>query len=155
MSADISNVYCGGVKGVFLYGKKEEKEAEGEKYRIDSLSLTTLTNWRRPESRETELWEVGYFFKEKPEGNGRVLMRREKRTVGGSEEDIAADATEYEITDAVRSLQIRYLVGAEWKDEIGSAAACDDKSLTGAEITLTTQDGRVFMTQVDMVRSLN
>ena len=152
MTRDIANAFCrSGMQGTFFFGKKEEVEIEGEKYRMDSLALTTLTNWRRPDSKETELWKVGYFFQEKPEGDGRVMMRHEQRIVGS--EDLENVETTYEITDAVRSLQIRYWNGASWIDDRGSETKCDEP--LPAEITLTLKDGTVLMTRADVVRGLN
>ena len=152
MTRDLANAYRrSDRKGTFFHGKKDEVEEEGGRVRRDSLALTTLTNWRRPDSKETELWEVGYFFKERPDGDGNVLMRREDRTVG--DEDAVDGAVEYEITDAVRSLQVRYWDGAKWIDDRGSDGMCVDP--LPAEITLTLKDGRVFLTRADIVRSLN
>jgi len=151
MNRDIANAFCrSNMQGTFFLGKKNEVEVGGEAVRMDSISLTTLTNWRRPGSNETELWAVGYFFKERPEGDGYVLMRREDRAVGS--EQAVNDATEYEITDAVRSLQIRYWDGAKWIDDRGSESMCFDP--LPAEITLTMRDGTVLLTRADVVRKL-
>jgi hypothetical protein len=151
LTRDIANAYCSpSLDGTFFFGKKQEAEVDGDTYRMDSLALTTLTNWRRPDSKETELWKVGYFFQEKPEGDGHVLMRREQRIVGT--EDLENGETTYEITDAVRSLQIRYWNGANWIDDQGSETKCD-KPLP-AEITLTLKDGTVLLTRADVVRIL-
>lgn len=152
MTRDLSNAYCrSDRKGTFFSGKKNEVEVESEKLRMDSLALTTLTNWRRPGSKETELWEVGYFFQERPDGDGYVLMRREDRAVG--DENAVETAAEYEITDRVRSLQVRYWNGASWIDDRGGSGMCVDP--LPMEVTLVLQDGRVFQSRVDVVRSLN
>lgn len=122
MSDEITNAYVispviSNVVPTIFFGKKEEVRTSSEILRHDSLSLTTLTNWRRPNSKETDLWEVGYFFKEKADGTGSVLMRREKRELS---RDVPAleGGVEYEITDKVASLQFRYSPdGATWYDE--------------------------------------
>jgi prepilin-type N-terminal cleavage/methylation domain-containing protein len=154
ISDDIANAYCSktGVKGTFFYGKKEEKDIRGNKYRLDSLSLTTLTNWRKPDSKETDLWEVGYFFKEKADGSGHVMMRREKRNLNTQESSLE-DETEYEITDSVESLQLRYYSGSQLTDELGSSTSCARP--TAVEMTLTLASGKVYLTQIDVVKLAN
>jgi len=161
LSDDIANAYINSSMNsqailTIFYGKKEEAEggAGNEKIRRDSISLTTLTNWRKPESKQTELWEVGYFFREKPDGKGYALFRREKRELS---KDIPAleGGDEYEITDRVESLQFRYKAGnqtgSQWVD------AWDTKSTNSpnrgilpalAEIALTLDTGKVYITQV-------
>lgn len=157
LSVDIANAYPNGsgnfpsVPTIF-YGKKEEVEggveAGNRKIRHDSISLTTLTNSRTPDSAEMELWEVGYFFKEKPDGRGYALFRREKRELS---KDVPAleGGVEYEITDRVESLQLRYSGdGSTWTD-IGW-----DRSLNRlpkmVEIALSLDTGKVYMTRVDV-----
>jgi general secretion pathway protein J len=137
------------VNQTILYGKKAETGEGEDKMRHDSLSLTTLTNWRKPDSKETELLEVGYFFKEKPDGSGYSLYRREKR-------ELSADAppleggVEYEITDRVEGLQFRYYNGTTWVDE------WDTRTLPGlpktVELALTFDSGKVYVTQADVSR---
>ncbi len=122
MSDDIANAYVNTATTgqTIFFGKKEEVGTGNEILRHDSLSLTTLTNWRRMNSKETDLWEVGYFFKEKADGTGYVLMRREKRELS---KDVPAleGGIEYEITDKVASLQFRYSNdGTTWSDEYDS-----------------------------------
>jgi prepilin-type N-terminal cleavage/methylation domain-containing protein len=122
MSDEIANAYVipyntTNVIPTIFFGKKDDVGTGGETLRHDSLSLTTLTNWRRMNSKETDLWEVGYFFKEKADGTGYVLMRREKRELS---KDVPAleGGIEYEITDKVASLQFRYSSdGTTWYDE--------------------------------------
>jgi general secretion pathway protein J len=151
ISDDISNAYVNrnmnySAPITIFDGKEEEVESGGEKIRHDSITLTTLTNWRKPDSKEMELWEVGYFFEEKPDGNGYTLYRREKRELS---KDVPAleGGVEYEITDRVKSLQLRYYDGSNWSDAW-------DKSLskvpTAVEITLTLDTGKVYVTQVDV-----
>jgi len=157
LSVDIANAYLNSngisppVPTIF-YGKKEEVEggtgAGNEKIRHDSISLTTLTNWRKRDSKEMELWEVGYFFKEKPDGRGYALFRREKRELS---KDVPAleGGVEYEITDRVESLQITYSDnGSTWTD---SGWDKSRNSLPKAvEIALLLDTGKVYTTRVDL-----
>ena len=153
LSDDIANAYVNSSMNspttlTIFFGKKEEVEgATGtgdEKIRHDSISLTTLTNWRRPDSKEMELWEVGYFFKEKPDGKGYVLFRREKRELS---KDVPAleGGVEYEITDRVESLQFRYKSGNTWADEWKPG-----RPPNAVEIALMLDTGKVYVTQVDI-----
>jgi len=152
MTGDITNAWCrAGTTGTLFYGKKEEPEVEGNKVRKDSLALSTRTNWRRPGTKEMDLWTVGYFFRERPDGSGYVLMRRERRTLEPGE-GIPIEETEYEITDQVESLRIRYTrEGRTWVDDFGGAASCDRPA--AAEITLVMADGSVYLTQVDVPKA--
>jgi general secretion pathway protein J len=132
-----------------LYGKKAEAGEGDDKVRRDSLSLTTLTNWRKPDSKETELLEVGYFFKEKPDGSGYSLYRREKRELSTDVPPLEG-GVEYEITDRVEGLQFRYYNGTTWVDEWYT------RTLRGlpqrVELTLTLDTGKVYVTQADVSR---
>jgi general secretion pathway protein J len=132
-----------------LYGKKEESGQGEEKVRRDSLSLTTLTNWRKPDSKETELLEVGYFFKEKPDGSGYSLYRREKRELSADVPPLEG-GVEYEITDRIEGLQLRYYNGTTWVDE------WDTRTLgflpKTVELALTFDTGKVYITQADVSR---
>lgn len=132
-----------------LYGKKAEAGEGENKMRHDSLSLTALTNWRMPDSKETELLEVGYFFKEKPDGSGYSLYRREKRELSADMPPLEG-GVEYEITDRVEGLQLRYYNGTKWVDE------WDTRTVNGlpqrVELTLTLDTGKVYITQVDVSR---
>jgi len=161
LSDDLTNAYfnpnmrqvsqntSASVNLTILYGKKDESGEGEDKVRRDSLSLTTLTNWRKPDSKETELVEVGYFFKEKPDGSGYSLYRREKR-------ELSADAppleggVEYEITDRIEGLQLRYYNGTTWADE------WDTRTRGGlpktVELALTFDTGKVYLTQADVSR---
>lgn len=149
MSNDIANAYIKGLgsRGIF-FGKKESVEIDGQERRFDALSLTTLTNWRRPGTRESELWEVGYLFKERPEGTGRVLFRREKRELN-NEVPVLEGGEEYEVTGRIGSLQLRYSAdNRTWKDDWDSRKT--PVLPRQAEITLMLDDGRVFVTRVDV-----
>ena len=158
LSEDIANAYMNASMNsptiilTMFYGKKEEVEGEvragDQKIRRDSISLTTLTNWRKPDSKEMELWEVGYFFKEKPDGKGHTLFRREKREIS---KDVPAleGGVEYEVTDRVESLQFTYSNdGSKWTDTGW------DSKLSGlpmaVEIALILDSGNVYVTRVDV-----
>ena len=165
LSDDIANAYISSSMNTaaqasltIFYGKMEEIETRSgtgsEKIRHDSISFTTLTHWRKPGSKETELWEVGYFFKEKPDGKGSVLFRREKREL--SKEVPALDGgDEYEITDRVESLQFRYKqgnqTGSQWRDSWDTKSSPTNGILpTLVEIALTLDTGKVYITQVEV-----
>jgi general secretion pathway protein J len=149
MSDDIANAYCStGLSGTFFYGKHEEVETEGDTFRHDSLSLTTLTNWRKPDSNETDLWEVGYSFEEKSDGSGYVLVRREKRELSSDAPPLEG-GVEYEISDRVAELRVRYYDGTNWSDAWDRRTGCSPSNLPLAvEISLTLDSGSVFVTQV-------
>ena len=156
LSDDIANAYIYPSTNpqaslTIFYGKMEEVEGGpgNEKIRHDSISFTTLTHWRKPGSKETELWEVGYFFKEKPDGKGSVLFRREKRELS-KEVPALEGGDEYEITDRVESLQLKYSNdGSTWTDN-----GWDSRSLLRVpkmvEIALTLDTGKVYTTSVDL-----
>ncbi len=151
LSDDIANAYVKGssnmINMVGFVGKKEETEIDGEKRRFDSLSLTTLTNFRRPDSKEMELWEVGYHFQEKADGKGRVLIRREKRELT-KDSPFLEGGVEYELTDRVAQLQLRYAgvggVTTSWKDEWDSRQSPPKR----VEISLIFDNGKFYTTQV-------
>jgi hypothetical protein len=150
LSDDIANAYVIRANtGTVFAGKKEEVEIDGEKRRFDSLSLTTLTNFRRPDSKEMDLWEVGYYFQEKPDGKGRVLIRREKRELS-KDSLVLEGGVEYELTDRVTQLQLRYASGGgattTWKDD------WDTRQFPAmpkrVEISLIFDNGNFYNTQV-------
>ena len=146
---DISNAYYNKAMAITIFnGKKEETETTNEKSRLDSITLTTLTNWRRPKTTETDLWEVGYFFKQKPDGSGYVMWRREKRELS---RNIPAGegGIEYEITDRVKLLQLRYNTGGDtWYDEWNSATRFSLPKLV--EITVMLDSGMTYSTYVEV-----
>ncbi len=152
LASDIANAYVNKLMNTTHFnGKKEEiiGGAADKKIRRDSITVTTLTNWSpRPNSKETELWDVGYFFKEKPDGKGVSLFRSEKR-------DLSKDAppdgeTEYEITDRVESLQFRYSAdGINWTDDGWNGSS----SPKAVEIILTLDNGKLYTTKVDVRNS--
>lgn len=147
LSNDIANAYIRGFGTMAGFtGKKEEAEVEGEKRRFDSLSLTTLTNFRRPGTKEMDLWEVGYLFNEKPDGKGRILVRREKRELS-KDSPFLEGGVEYELTDRVVQLQMRYHDGGlKWLDEWVNRPGLPKR----VEIALTLDNSRVYITQVDV-----
>ncbi len=132
-----------------FYGKKVQPDPGDEKKRYDELYLTTLTNWRRPDSKETDLQEVGYYFKQKPDGSGYVMMRREKRELS---RDVPAleGGVEYAMTDRVAALQYRYYNGSSWSDEWDTRT--QQRVPNVVEITLLLDDGSVYVTQVNVGR---
>ncbi len=158
LSDDIANAYVSpsmnqqGATLTIFYGKKEEVGDGEDKVRHDDIYLTTLTNWRRPDTQEMDLWEVGYYFKEKPEGQGYALYRREKRILS-KDTPALEGGDEYEITDRVVNLQFRYTSdGKNWVDEWDSRSKPVGFLLPKAvEITLTLNSGSVYVTDVDIV----
>jgi type II secretion system protein J len=135
-----------------LNGKKEQADSTDEKSRLDNITLTTLTNWRRPNSKETELWEVGYFFRQKPNGPGFVMMRREKRELS-KDVPVGEGGIEYEITDRVKFFQLRYNAGGDtWYDEWNSVS----KNMLPqfVEITLVLDSGMTYSTYIE-VKNIN
>ena len=149
LSNDIANASCSADTNVVVfYGKKDELEIEGEKRRNDSIYLTTLTNWRRPDSKETEMWEVGYYFEERPDTKTRVLMRREKRELSKDFPPLEGGVA-FELTDRVEELKLRYLDGSKWVDEWGNKSRCNPRP-KAVEISLTLDTGRMYVTQTDV-----
>ncbi len=156
LSSDIANSYVKQGTVYIFDGKKEELQDQtipqsDQKIRHDKIAMTTLTNWPKPDSKETELWEVGYFFKEKPEGRGYSLFRREKRELTKDVPPLEG-GVEYEITDRVLSLQFRYSDdGARWTDEGWDRSR--KKTPKAVEIVVTLDNGKVYTTKVDVGNS--
>ncbi len=130
-------------------GKKNEVQTKDEKTRHDSITLTTLTNSRRLNSKETELWEVGYFFQEKQNGSGYVMMRREKRELS---KDVPAGegGYEYEISDRIRALQLQYSQTGQgtWLDVWNSTNQNGLPKFVG--ITLALESGMTYTMYVEV-----
>lgn len=146
LTNDITNAcYVAGMNETFLVGRKAEGDLEGQ--RFDSIHLTTLTNWRRPDSKELELWEVGYFFQDRPSDNARVLLRREKRELSREVPPLEG-GTDYELTDTVQGLLLRYADGSKWTDEWDTRK--QGRLPKAVEVVLSFADGRVYATQVDI-----
>jgi len=146
LSLDIENADCDHVAfNAVFQGKKEEVEIEGVKRRHDSIAMTTLTNFPRPDSKETELLEADYYFKEKADGKGYSLMRREKRELGQDVKPLEG-GVEYEITDQVAELRFRYSsTGSNWDDE-WVKTQCIRPAIV--EMTLVLTSGKQYSTEV-------
>lgn len=150
LSDDIANAYYNpAMKESIFYGKKSTT-TENEP-RFDGIALTALTNWRKPDSKETDLWEVGYRFETGPEGNDRVLVRREKRDLD-KERTPLEGGIDMIITDRVGELRLRYYDGATstWKDEWDSRTT--GRLPKAVEIRLVLKDGPAFLTSVETGR---
>jgi general secretion pathway protein J len=154
LSNDIANAYMNPdmnapVTTTIFLGKKVRPDTGNEKVAYDELSLTTLTNWRTPNSKETDLWEVGYYFKQKPDGTGSGMMRREKRELS-KDSPALEGGVEYEMTDQVASLRFRYYNGSTWTDEWDSRT--QQRLPNAVEITLVLADGSSYLTQMEVGR---
>ena len=115
--------------------------------RFHSLSLTTLTNWRKPDSKEMDLWEVGYRFEDKPEGNGKVMIRREKRefTDDNVRREGGTDLGDHGPGKRA-SLSVLQRIILD-----GCLGQLSSRQLPKAvEIMLVLDDGSVYLTQVDV-----
>jgi type II secretion system protein J len=151
LSDDIANAYYNSTMSetTIFYGKKEEAGTGNDKRRLDSISMTTLTNWRKPDSKETDLWEVGYHFEETADGKGHALMRREKRELS-KDVPLLEGGVDYEITDKVEELQLRYNNGSQLSDEWDTRKHPNPILPKAVEITLTLADGKQYITMVDV-----
>lgn len=152
ISDDIENAYVSSASANFVptifYGKKEEVRNGGDIVRRDSLYLTTLTNWRRLNSQEMDLWEVAYYFKENADRTGYVLMRRDKRVLS-KDVPVMEGGIEYEVTDKVVGLQIRYSSdGTSWKDEWGSSSGRGTPPPMLVDLGLTLESGQTYSLRV-------
>ncbi len=149
LSNDIANAYVNPSMNVptIFRGKKVQPETGNDKNRYDELYLTTLTNWRRPDSKETDLWEVGYYFKQKPDGTGVVMMRREKRELS---KDVPAleGGIEYVMTDRIASLQYQFYNGSTWSDEWNATTIWPSV----VEIAILLDNGSSYITRVAVRR---
>ncbi len=152
LSSDIANAYINSGMSApnapltVFYGKKVQPTAK--KSRSDEIYLTTLTNVRTPNTPQTDLEEVAYFFKEKPDGSGTMLMRREKRELS-KDVPVLEGGVEYPLTDRVDGLQFRYNNGSTWSDEWNVRTALPKI----VEITLLLDDGSLYVTEVDVLNS--
>jgi len=148
LASDITNAYFSpSMTETFFYGKKSGSGPDAA--RFDTLAFTTLTNWRRPNTKETELWEVGYWFEETAEKNGKALLRKEKRELNKDTPPLEG-GTDFMLTDRIKSLQLRYFNGLVWTDD------WDNRSLRSAalpkavEITLVLDEGSFYSMQVEV-----
>lgn len=148
LSDDIANAYYNPSMKETVFDARPSTTTENEP-RFDSLALTTLTNWRKPDSKEMDLWEVGYRFEERLDGKGRVLIRREKREIDGDSTPLEG-GTDYEVTDKIDELRLRYYDGSTWSEEWHSSSKL--KKPMAVEILLTQADGSSFLTRVDAGR---
>jgi hypothetical protein len=148
MSNDIANAYYNSSMKETVFDAKPSTTTEGEP-RFDSIDLTTLTNWRKPDSKEMDLWEVGYRFEDRPEGTGKLLIRSEKREINDDSTPLEG-GTDYEVTDKITELRLRYYDGTTWSDEWHSST--QHKKPMSVEILLTQADGSTFLTRVDAGR---
>ncbi len=146
---DITNAYYSpALLNETVFEGKPSTTMEDEP-RFDSLTLTTLTNWRKPDSREMDLWEVGYRFEERPDGSGRVLVRREMRELTEDSKSLE-EWTDYEVTDQIAELRLRYLYGSTWRDEWHSSSSLNKPK--AVEIWLVMVGGASFLTKVEVGR---
>ena len=148
MAEEIANAYYNpAMKESIFYGKKSTPTDEGA--RFDSIALTSLTNWRKNESKETDLWEVGYRFEMAPEGAGQVLVRHEKRDMDKERTPLEGGA-DMIVTDRIGDLRLRYYDGSAWKDEWDTRTM--NRLPRAVEIRLVLKDGPVFLTSVEVGR---
>ena len=148
LSDDIANAYYNTSMKETVFDAKPSTTTADEP-RFDSIALTTLTNWRKPASKEMDLWEVGYRFEERPEGKGKVLIRREKREINKDSTPLEG-GSDYEVTDQITGLRLRYYDGSSWVDEWHSSSR--QKLPRSVEITLTQADGSSFLTHIEAGR---
>jgi type II secretion system protein J len=152
LSNDISNAYYSPtMKETFFYGKKSSAELDVP--RFDTIALTTLTNWRKPNSKETDLWEVGYRFEETPEKNGIVLIRKEKREFGTDNVPLEG-GMDYTLSERIKSLRLMYYNGSTstWSDDWDNRSQTQRALLLpkAVEITLALDDGSLYSTKVEV-----
>ena len=147
LSDDIANAYYNvSLKETVFYGKRSTLDKDVP--RFDSVALTTLTNWRRSDSTEMDLWEVGYNFEDLPGENNKRLVRREKRDLKNSSP--LEGGTDLEVTDAVAEMRLRYYDGITWQEEWDSRST---RTLPKAvEILLVLKDGSPCLTRVEVGR---
>jgi type II secretion system protein J len=148
LTDDISNAYYNqSMKETFFYGKKSGTQQDAP--RFDTIALTTLTNWRKPNSKETDLWEVGYRFEEAPEKNGTVLIRKEKKEFGTDNAPLEG-GIDYTLTERIKSLRLRYYNGSTWTDDWDNTSQRSLQLPKAVEITLALDDGSLYSTQVEV-----
>ena len=148
LSSDITNAYYNPSKSeTFFYGKKSG--AGTDVPRFDAIAFTTLTNWRRPNSKETELWEVGYWFEEQSEKSGRALFRKEKRELSKDIPPLEGGA-DFMLTDRIRSLRLQYFNGLAWTDDWDTRAQRSTALPKAVEITLVLDEGSLYTMQIEV-----
>ncbi len=153
LSTDIANAYVNSGMNplTIFYGKMvlsdTGSDSSGNAIHFDELYMTTLTNWRRPGTPETDLCEVGYYFKQKPDGSGYTLMRREKRELNPAVPALEG-GVEYGLTDRVKGLQFQYYNGTVWSSNWPSGTTLP----SAVQISLLFDDGSTYITKVDVGR---
>jgi type II secretion system protein J len=153
LSSDIANAYVNvGMNPLTIfYGKMVQSDTDsdrsGNATHYDELYLTTLTNWRKPGTPETDLCEVAYYFKQKPDSSGYIMMRREKRQLSVAVPALEG-GVEYELTDRVKSLQFLYYNGNVWSNEWATGTTLPN----AVQISLLLDDGSTYITKVDVGR---
>lgn len=148
MSNEISNAYYNPLMiETFFYGKKSGTEPDAP--RFDAIAFTTQTNWRKPNSKDIGVWEVGYRFEETTEKNGNMLIRKEKREISTDSAPLEGGA-DYTLTGRIKSMRLRYFNGSEWTEDWDSRLS---KSVPKAvEITLVLDEGSPYSMQVEVGR---
>jgi type II secretion system protein J len=148
LTSDITNAYYSpDLQETFFYGKKSGIDPDEPRY--DSIALTTLTNWRKPNSKETDLWEVGYRFEEQPEKNTKVLIRSEKRQLDKDSPPLEG-GTDYILSERVKSLRLRYFNGLTWTDDWDNRTQRSLPPPKAVEIMLALDDGSIYSTEVEV-----
>ncbi len=148
LSNDITNAYYSqSMTETFFYGKKSS--ADPDVPRFDTIALTTLTNWRKPDSKETDLWEVGYRFEDTPEKNAVMLVRKEKKEFSTDNTPLEG-GMDYALTERIKSLRLRYYNGLTWSDDWDNRNQRSLQLPKAVEITLALDDGSLYSTQVEV-----
>jgi len=149
LSNDITNAYYNPLMTeTIFYGKKSTTAQDEQRY--DSIYLTTLTNWRKPDSKESDLWEVGYRFDEQPDKSARIMVRNEKRELGKDNPPPLEGGTDFVITDRLKGFRLRYSDGINWVDEWDSKTRLSPPR--AVEIALEFPDGSFYITRVEVWR---
>ena len=149
-SNEIANAYYNqGMTETFFYGKKSSSEKDVP--RFDTIAFTTLTNWRKPNSKDIGVWEVGYRFEETAEKNGRTLIRKEKREINADTPPLEG-GTDYTLTDRIKSLRLRYFNGLMWTDDWDNRSQRSLLPPKAVEITLVLDEGSLYSIQVEIGR---
>lgn len=144
---DITNAYyTNAMPETIFYGASMPGDEDA---RFDSISLTTLSSWRRSNTKETELCEIGYRFVPLAGGHGMKLLRREKRELNRDYPPLEG-GSEYLITEHVTGMQLRYYDGAAWTD--GWDSRTRNALPKEVEIQLALDDGSSYITRMEVGR---
>jgi type II secretion system protein J len=148
LSNEIANAYYNqSMTETFFYGKKSSAEPDAP--RFDTIAFTTLTNWRKPNSKDIGVWEVGYRFEETSEKNGRTLIRKEKREISTDAPPLEG-GTDYNLTDRIKSLRMRYFNGLVWTEDWDNRSQRSLLPPKAVEITLMLDEGSLYSMQVEV-----